>query len=181
MVGFGEPDPSDPDVVDWSKLEDRDGVAYLSNEETPYTGHSKGFHKNGQKAGEGNFKDGKKNGLWTTWHENGQKRDEITWKEDKPNGLATQWYENGQKKKEGNNKDGKPDGLYTLWYENGQKSGEGTYKESKLVTVVQWKFNGEKCPVTNIDEDGNGVWVLYNDGGTERFRYSYKNGERVRN
>ena len=133
IVGFGEPDPSDPDVVDWSKLEDRDGVAYLSNEETPYTGHSKGFHKNGQKAGEGN------------------------------------------------NKDGKPDGLYTLWYENGQKSGEGTYKESKLVTVVQWKFNGEKCPVTNIDEDGNGVWVLYNDDGTERFRYSYKNGERVRN
>ena len=97
--------------------------------------------------------------------------------------LCLIWHHgriSGQKKEEENYKDGKPDGLYTLWYENGQKSGEGTYKEGKLVTVVQWKFNGEKCPVTNIDEDGNGVWVLYNDDGTERFRYTYKNGERVR-
>ena len=154
MVVCGEPDLSDPDVVDWSKLLDRDGVAYLPNEETPYTGQSKGFHKNGQKKGEGNFKDGKRDGLWTEWHKNGQKWTETNWKDGKPNGLATEWYENGQKEVEANLKDG------------------------KLMSVMVWKSDGEKCPVTNV-KDGDGVGVRYNEDGTEKARYTYKDGELV--
>ena len=123
MVGCGE-------VVDSSKLQDRDGVTYLPNEETPFTGRAESFYGNGQKESEENYKDGKADGLWS-W-----------------------WYENGQKK----------------WEEN--------YKDGKLISAESWKPNGEKCPVTNL-KGGNGVWVSYNDDGTEYKRYSYKDGERV--
>ena len=51
---------------------------------------------------EGDYKDGKKDGLWTYWYENGQKKREENYKGDKRNGLWTWWYENGQKELEGN-------------------------------------------------------------------------------
>ncbi len=45
-------------AVDLSKLRDRNGVMYLPNEETPFTGRGKNFHDNDQKKVEINFKDG---------------------------------------------------------------------------------------------------------------------------
>ena len=47
MVGCGEDDLSDLDVfedvtadaVDWSKLQDRDGVIYLPNTDKPFSGY----------------------------------------------------------------------------------------------------------------------------------------------
>ena len=217
MVGCGESsqpsegvDMTDPapkkdaieTAVDLSKLEDRDGVKYLPNEKTPFTGKArkskngnpkeeasfkdgkyhglyKQWWKSGQKWLEITFKDGKKDGLATQWYEHGQKLEEANWKEDKEEGLATKWYKNGQKKAERTYKNGKMDGLYTLWYENGQKAGEGNYKDGKLMSAVDWKLNGEKCPVTNV-KDGNGVDVYYNRDGTEEYRFTYKDGERVK-
>ena len=49
MVGCGEPDLSDPealkdataDAVDWSKLQDRSGVAYLPNTDKPFSGYAR--------------------------------------------------------------------------------------------------------------------------------------------
>ena len=171
IVGCGESsDPSDPsdssttrevledataDAVDWSKLEWRNWVMYLQNEEIPFTGRAKRFYKNGQK------------------------QREQTYKEGKLDGLDTSWYENGQKQSEGNYKEGKVDGLYTSWYENGQKKEESNWRDGKLMSAEVWKPNGEKCPVTNIDEDGNGVWLEYKEDGTESYRYTYKDGELV--
>ena len=162
MVGCGESDLSDPEVledatahaVDRSKLQDRNGVKYLLNEETPFTGRAESFYENGQKLLEVNFKDGKKDGLQVIWHENGQKAGEQNWK------------------------DGKKDGVSTSWYENGQKSLEVNFKDRKRMSTVVWKPNGEKCPVTNL-KDGNGVLVWYNEDGTERIRETYKDDKLV--
>ena len=136
------------------------------------------WHDNGQKEGEGNYKDGKKHGLYIEWYENGQKREEGNYKEGNQDGLWTDWYENGQKWKEGTYKDGKEDGLWTKWYENGQKWAELNYRDGKLMETVQWKFNGEKCPGTNV-KNGNGILVWYNGDGSEWSHHTYKDGERV--
>ena len=85
------------DIVDGRKLEKHNGVAYLPNEETPFTGRAVGFFENGQKRYEKNYKDGKPDGLSTYWHDNGQKALEGSNKEGKNHGLLTYWYENGQK------------------------------------------------------------------------------------
>ena len=47
-------------------------------------------------------------------------------------------------------------------------------KNSSFI-IQSWKPNGEKCPVTNIDEYGNGVvvWYLTGVGG---IHFDYKDG-----
>ena len=112
---------------------------------SPYTGKRYGLHLNGQKSMEGNYKDGKEDGLWVWWYENGQKEAEVNWKNGKQDGLHLNWYENGQKAAEGNNKDGKFDGLHLEWYKNGQKAVEANYKDGKEEGLeTQWHENGQK-------------------------------------
>ena len=64
------------------------------------------YWSNGKKRYEGNYKDGKEDGLWTEWYENGQKKQEVTFKDGIPDGLTTWWHWNGTKKLEGTWKDG---------------------------------------------------------------------------
>jgi antitoxin component YwqK of YwqJK toxin-antitoxin module len=90
-------------------LQDRNGIKYEVNTDTPYTGKYVTDHWNGQKVLEMNYKDGKLDGVQTWWYENGQK-----------------WYE-------GKYKNGKQDGIYTLWKKDGQKKVEGNYKNDVLI------------------------------------------------
>ena len=93
-------------------------------------------------------------------------------------GWAKGMRKNGQIRRLDQYKDGKKDGLVQVWYENRQKRSEAKWKVGKLVTIVVWKPNGEKCPVTKV-VNGNGVRTWYNDDGTEDFRVTYREGERV--
>ena len=61
------------------------------------------------------------------WHENGQKRGEGTFKDGKVNGLRTNWHENGQKWAEGTYKDG---GLVSVKYWNSKGEEVETFDES---------------------------------------------------
>ena len=62
-----------------------------------------------QSFGQGNVKDGKKVGKWTSWYENGLKWTDRNYKDGKEDGKSTEWFANGQIKTEGNYKDGKQD------------------------------------------------------------------------
>jgi antitoxin component YwqK of YwqJK toxin-antitoxin module len=132
----------------------------------------------GQKLMEGNFKADKKDGLWTYWHHNGRKHSEESFRAGKLYGLSKGWDEEGRKETESNWKDGRIDGLFTRWYENGQKEGEATFRESKLYSVVVRKPDGKKCILSNV-ENGTGVWVVYDEKGTEESRSYYLNGKKV--
>ena len=168
------------EAIDVNTLQKRgkDGEAlyYAPNEQTPYTGWVKWMHDNGQIDSLGQAKDGKLHGLWTSWYVNGQKMIDGNYKDGKEDGFWTDWYENGQKKAEGNYKDGIPDGLRTKWYPDGQKREEANWKDGKPLSAVVWKPNGEKCPDTNWVK-GNGVYVQYNDDGTEAYRIRPEHGE----
>ena len=138
MVGCGK-------TVDASKLVKRnDRLTYEGDSETPFTGVGVRKHKNGQKAAEITYRDGKLEGLWTMWRPNGQKRKEATFKDGKPEGPTTMWYDNGQKWEEANYKDGKPEGPYTSWHKNGQKQSEATFKDGKLVSETKWDEEGNE-------------------------------------
>ena len=94
----------------------------------------------------GKMKNGKKDGLWTSWYENGQKESEETFKDGDYDGLWTKWHRNGQKKREGTWKGWNRIGLHTEWYENGQKKSEETYKDGKSIERTSWSYheNGKK-------------------------------------
>ena len=55
------------------------------------------YHENGQKEGEGTFKDGKLEGLVTGWYENGQKNSEQLFKDGNLISLK-EWNEDGSDK-----------------------------------------------------------------------------------
>ena len=117
-----------PRVVDFSKIQITNGIAYCINEDKPFTGTFIEIYENGQKKSEGNFKDGEFDGKVTSWHENGQKQSEGNFMD----GKQITWYENGQKKSETNYKDGKKEGKYIKWSDNGQIEREEYYKDGKL-------------------------------------------------
>ena len=65
-------------------------------------------------------------------------KQEGTFRDGKRDGLVTTWYENGQMKQEGTFRDGKRDGLVTQWYENGKKQLEVTFKDGELISEKHW-------------------------------------------
>ena len=58
----------------------------------------------------------------------------------------------------------KRDGISTTWYKNGQKKAEKNCKQTKLISAMVWKPNGEKCPETNVT-DGTGCFIEYDENG----------------
>ena len=173
-IGCGEKKSED---VNHDELEVREGVAYLKNSDSPYTGKVFEFHDNGQKKLEAGYKDGKYDGPAVSWHENGQKDSEGNNKDGKLYGPAVVWYGNGQKKAEANYKDGKVHGPAVAWYENGQKLQVAEFKDGKLVTIKVWLPDGSDCPDTNV-QDGNGIRVFYDEDGEEISRDEFKDGTR---
>ena len=115
---------------------------------------------------------------WGKLQERGEKGEKLLYapNEQTPyTGWAKEMWDNGRIRGLDQWKDGKWDGLGTQWYSNGQKEWEETWKDGKLWTSVRWKPNGEKCPDTNV-VNGNGVFVYYNEDGTESGRRTYKGG-----
>ena len=167
--GLGKIDLDDPETrkriiaeaIAVEKFQKRDEtgdeLAYAPNKQTPYSGWEKEMHDNGTIWWLSQWKDGKKNGLWTWWHGNGQKSMEENYRDGKRDGIETEWFENGQKELEANYKDGKQDGIETGWYQNGQKEYEGNHKDGKQ----------------------DGLWISYNEDGTEKSRITFKSGEIV--
>ena len=102
-------------------LVNRKGVFYTNDTNKPYSGPVFSLYDDGKKKEEGNFKDGKSDGVRTEWN----------------------W--NGQKGSEGNYRDGKQDGKATIWHENGQKSDEVTYKDGELISEKCWDEDGNEC------------------------------------
>ncbi len=127
--------------IEESKLQERNGVYYEINQETPYTGIVYSNYDNGQRELETTVKDGKIKGRSTLWYKNGQKQQENIFIDEK-NGRQTTWYENGQKKSEGKIKDDKVDGVATYWHENGQKAGVADWKDGKEIGVIRYNKDG---------------------------------------
>ena len=103
-------------------------ITYYKGSDTPYTGKIFNLYKSGKKEMEANYKDGK------------------------PDGLLSSWYEDGQKKLEGNYKDGKLDGLRVWWHENGQKSSEVKYKDNRRIRGSEKYWNSKGEPVGSLKE-----------------------------
>ena len=187
-----EKDPMES-AVEWSRLQNRNGDAYIPNTNKPYSGWAKQIYDNEQVKVLAEFTDGSVTRL-RQWQENGLPMWDIRCLKGKvslsdvpleefwdlndslKHGLQTLWYENGQKKEEWNFKGGKSDEVTTFWFEGGQKSGEDIYKEGRLLSSISWKPNGEKCPLTNV-KNGNGVMVYYYENGQIEQMCNWKDGK----
>ena len=64
-----------------SYLQDRNGIKYEINSEIGFTGKYVTYYENGQKEREINYKDGKREGLWTFWDTEGNVTKTETYKD----------------------------------------------------------------------------------------------------
>jgi len=165
LGGCGEPDLSDPEVLEEAKADavelftlwkaSKGGLPSLPNTDKPYSGFAKHSYENGQVKMLIQLKDGKLDGLRTHWYMNGQKSSEENIKDDKLISYKV-WKPNGEKcpvtkiDKHGN-------GVTVRYWSNGQKSSETTYKDGKP----------------------SGPWILYNKDGRELKRLTYKDGKLI--
>jgi len=146
-------------VVDKDGLVERDSLFYEQTSETPFTGTTVSYHPNGQIKTEGEFRDGKRNGIFTLWFQDGLKQLEEEYWDGREEWRLTQWYRNGQKCSEGMLKKGQSTcqgelqsiavGLWTYWYQNGQKKRDSEYQDGIEISRVEWDEYGNLiryCP-----------------------------------
>ena len=192
-----EKDPMES-AVEWSKLQNRNGDAYIPNTDKPYSGWAKQVYDNEQVKVLAEFTDGSVTRL-RQWQENGIPMWDIRCLKGKVilsdvplegywdlndslrHGLRTLWHKNGQMFQEGNYKDGKQDGLHTRWHENGQKSFEGNYKDGKQDGLhTLWYENGQKSFEGNYkDGQWDGLHTLWYENGQMGDERNYKDGKLV--
>ncbi|MDD5321305.1 MAG: hypothetical protein PHD43_11960 [Methylococcales bacterium] len=163
-------------------LDVKNGIAFLPNENEPFTGKYETYYLNGidlalacvsrgieisrinrmvndQQNVEINTIGSKENGLYRLWRKinKGNKCIEENYKNGKKNGLTKEWDENGQKIYEQNYIDGKLNGLGRWWCTNKNEKicAEEYYKDGKLNGLnTRWDENGQELYVVNYI-DGN--------------------------
>ena len=174
-------------------LVERDGIYYKKFADVPFTGKVTGqgqgqikdgvrdgpwveYHDNGQLSSKGDYKSGKKEGSWVTYDENGELDQDLS---------GT--YENGVKLIEdcrilnpGKYKDDgfTKDGLWVEYLPGGYTS-IGTYKNGKL--EGPWVQYYENCQVQAKGTYKNGLpegpWVGYHEDGQLWAKGENKNGK----
>jgi antitoxin component YwqK of YwqJK toxin-antitoxin module len=122
--------------VNFSQLQDRNGIYYLINKDKPFTGDVIQYN-NGKVEMEGRIDNGLRVGLWVSY------------------------YPSGQKKMEGNFKEGVKDGSWTYWNDNGQQQAQEMYKYGKLLsnegTLADTLKNDTVTPAAVTDEKAVGA------------------------
>ena len=156
-------------------LQDRNGIKYEVNSETPYTGKSVKYYINGQKDWEGYLKNGGRVGLWTEWWRNGQIRSKINYKNGELDGLHTGWEQNGQKRVKGNWKNGERVGLWTWWW-MGEKSREEYYKRGEKKEVSSLIDKEGLKYAQGDDEPYTGFFVRHYVNKQKKLQNYVKNG-----
>ena len=86
----------------------------------------------------------------TTYYENKQVQMDGEFKDGKRNGLWVSWYMNGNKWSEGMFKYGKGEGKRITYFENGKVRYEGEYKND--VRVGKWKFYDETGKLLAVED-----------------------------
>jgi antitoxin component YwqK of YwqJK toxin-antitoxin module len=128
---------------------------------------------------EGEYIDGRKEGVWKTYYPSGKVKNEITYQGGRPKGPYTTYYENGQIEEKGNWSLNKNQGKFTRYYENGQVQQDFTfdeggqrngtqkyyYENGQLMIEGNWAGGKEDGAVKEYYEDGSLKSVRVFNGG----------------
>jgi len=118
--------------IDWKKLQNRNGVYFMPNEDKPFTGIVVATHDNGQVKSRSNYKDGNLHGEWTGYYNNGQVESKSNYKDGNLHGEQIEYYNNGQVESKSNYKDGNLHGDRITYYDNGLVKLKSNYKDGML-------------------------------------------------
>jgi hypothetical protein len=116
----------------------RGGIYYKKFSDIPFSGDITGNPK-------GEFKNGKREGVWIWENKNGQINTKGNYKNGMEDGSWVTYHENGELYTKGDFKNGNKVGAWVRYWNNAQLMSKGEYKNSKK----------------------KGSWVHFNKDGTE--------------
>ncbi len=157
-------------------------------------------YQDGRKV-EGDYIDGKKNGVWSYFNTCGEKVRQETYQADILNGPAYRWDDDGFLLSEENWKMGKrhgrsvqywitgalsSEGMFnegtgkmTGWSPSGKKKSEQEYVNGKEIGKhISWSENGQKAMEYTRDNSGKieGNFIFYRSNGQKAIQFEYQNG-----
>ena len=119
----------------------RENGQYLTGG-SPFEGQFVDYHDNGTKSVEGQFVNGKQQGIWTFYHENGKLFRTGKYVDGRADGQWVIWREDGSKWSEQTYINGQLNGVETRWHPNGQKQSEATWQGGKTIEKQEWDEQG---------------------------------------
>ena len=123
------------------------------------------YHRDGEKALQGQYSMGARVGNWIAWHENGREAMRSTYANDKLTGKWTEWHSSGAKSVEGEYVKGEKHGEWRTWYRGGELESVQNYDHGSPVgeAIALWPDGLRKS--TGRWEEGRriGRWVSYHD------------------
>ena len=135
--------------------------------------------KNGKKAAEVSYKEGKRHGLARGWHSNGEPSFVSHYENGQLEGVSVSWDEAGLVKRITVDQ---PDGTHqwTEYFGNGHPSQEQVLKDGKLLRRRMWHNTGAKA-TDYWCKNGkpHGKYTEWHPNGTVRQEGEYENGEAV--
>ncbi|RIK75883.1 hypothetical protein DCC62_12450 [candidate division KSB1 bacterium] len=134
------------------------GIAYFNG--SPFTGLLVD-EKTNKKLGE--FKNGKKMGMFTENYTNGKKKNEGNYIYGAEDGTHIEWYENGNKQSESKYSNGVLNGQYFEWSEDGELKSDIVYQNGKSIKEAFYK-SGLKDGIWKTDDGYTRKEVTYRDG-----------------
>lgn len=174
-----KPCPDGTKPVQGKSDDDHDAV-WCEKEGGVRHGHYLESWPGGKKKREGEYRDGQRQGLWTSWYDDGQTESIGSYKEGKSHGHSVVYYPNGKKQEEGEYREDEQDGLWTTWYDNGQKKVEARFVANRPVgRTVSWYESGQKKSEQEYDAQHKetGHWLYCFKNGQLQGEGDYKNGQ----
>jgi antitoxin component YwqK of YwqJK toxin-antitoxin module len=185
-----EKDPLES-AVEWSKLQDRNGDAYIPNTDKPYSGWAKRTFENGQVEILAEFTDGTVTRL-QQWQENGIPKWDLSFTVGKMSvsdvPIDDFWDIAGFNTREVNLLNGD----FTVWYKNGQKELAGEYKGMTCVDnaiskgyfpafkglPTVWYDNGQKASEEHLKNyKADGLGTVWYENGQKKEEVNWKDGK----
>jgi antitoxin component YwqK of YwqJK toxin-antitoxin module len=117
---------------------------------------------------EGDYFNGRKNGLWVRYYPNGNKQSEIDYVNGRPKGEYKTYYDNGNVEEKGSWVNQRNTGNFSRYYNNGNKMQEFIFSESGVREGKQVYFyeNGKvEVEVSMVAGKEEGVMKRYYDNG----------------
>lgn len=109
---------------------------------SPFEGQFVDHHDNGTKSVEGQFANGKQQGVWTFYHENGKLFRTGKYIDGRADGQWAIWRDDGSKWSAQTYINGQLNGVETRWHPNGQKQSEATWQGGKTIAKEEWNEQG---------------------------------------
>ena len=107
------------ETVTLKDLIKRDGLTYKKFSTEPYSGEVASFFKNGQLGDYGNYKNGKKVGIWKRYFINGNLGSKENWNNGERHGLFEMFWPNGELRAIGQYSYGQQSGEWRIYDEAG--------------------------------------------------------------